>query len=148
MSNVCTFHICTLLSLTPMTGNCPCGQGLYYVTLHPYCPAWHLVWTLIHVLSSGETLAMKAQQRSQLEVGQQIKHMLPRPRHLGNRLRRFILPRRLRVSVAVTDTMTNSVFGEERLTACSHYLGKSGQGLKAGTWRQELMQRLWRGAAP
>jgi hypothetical protein len=91
---------------------------------------------------------MKAQQRSQLEVGQQIKHMLPRPRHLGNRLRRFILPRRLRVSVAVTDTMTNSVFGEERLTACSHYLGKSGQGLKAGTWRQELMQRLWRGAAP
>ena len=57
-------------------------------------------------------------------------------------------PRRLRVSVAVTDTMTNSVFGEERLTACSHYLGKSGQGLKAGTWRQELMQRLWRGAAP
>ncbi|MGE9804964.1 hypothetical protein ACQP3L_30725, partial [Escherichia coli] len=55
----------------------------------------------------------------------------------------------LRVSITMINTTTKSKLEREGfLSAHSFYhAGTAGQELKVGTWRQELVQRPWRGAA-
>jgi hypothetical protein len=50
-------------------------------------------------------------------------------------------------SIAVIKYQHQNQLGEERVYFHLTLLGKSGQELKAGTWRQELLQRPQRGAA-